>query len=55
MSESSFRSDARCAIANSLQYAPQKEKLSLKLKIGDHDEIVEEGEVFSEATFITIE
>lgn len=37
------------------QYAPQKEKLSLKLKIGDHDEIVEEGEVFSEATFITIE
>ena len=37
------------------QYAPQKEKLSLKLKIGEHDEIVEQGEVFSEATFITIE
>ncbi|KAB5572432.1 oxidative stress survival, Svf1-like protein [Coniochaeta sp. 2T2.1] len=37
------------------QYAPQKEKLSLKLKIGEHDEIVEQGEVFSEATFITVE
>lgn len=51
----SFWSNDVVHIANHSQYAPQKEKLSLKLKIGDHDEIVEEGEVFSEATFITIE
>jgi hypothetical protein len=38
-----------------LQYAPQKQKLSLKLKIGEHDDIIEEGETFSEATFITVE
>lgn len=34
-----------------LQYNPP-EKLTLKLKIGD-EEISEEGEVFSEATFIS--
>ncbi|KAK1771321.1 oxidative stress survival, Svf1-like protein [Phialemonium atrogriseum] len=34
------------------QYMPQKSKLSLKLKIGG-DEITEEGESYSEATFIT--
>ncbi|KAK3988522.1 oxidative stress survival, Svf1-like protein [Cladorrhinum sp. PSN332] len=34
------------------QYAPQKQKLSLKLKIGDQ-EISEEGYLFSEATFIS--
>ncbi|KAK3318264.1 oxidative stress survival, Svf1-like protein [Apodospora peruviana] len=34
------------------QYAPQKTKLSLKLKVGD-EEITEEGFLFSEATFIS--
>ncbi|KAK1759321.1 oxidative stress survival, Svf1-like protein [Echria macrotheca] len=34
------------------QYAPHAKKLSLKLKIGD-EEITEEGELFSEATFIS--
>lgn len=34
------------------QYMPLKKKMALKLKIGDH-EIVEEGEVFAEATFIS--
>jgi hypothetical protein len=34
------------------QYSPRKQKASLKLTIGDQ-EIVEEGELFSEATFIT--
>ncbi|KAH6672715.1 survival factor 1 [Plectosphaerella plurivora] len=33
------------------QYSPQKEKLALKLKIGD-EEITQQGELFSEATFI---
>lgn len=35
-----------------LQYMPSK-KLSLKIKIGDEPEIVEEGRLFSEATFIS--
>ncbi|KAH6635703.1 oxidative stress survival, Svf1-like protein [Chaetomium sp. MPI-SDFR-AT-0129] len=34
------------------QYAPQKSKISLKLKIGD-EEVTEEGFLFSEATFIS--
>ncbi|KAK5660376.1 hypothetical protein OQA88_12917 [Cercophora sp. LCS_1] len=34
------------------QYSPHAKKLSLKLKIGDQ-EITEEGDVFSEATFIS--
>ncbi|KAK4097390.1 oxidative stress survival, Svf1-like protein [Parathielavia hyrcaniae] len=34
------------------QYSPQKTKMSLKLKIGDQ-EVVEEGVVFAEATFIS--
>ncbi|KXX82072.1 Survival factor 1 [Madurella mycetomatis] len=34
------------------QYSPQKTKLSLKLRVGG-DEVVEEGFVFSEATFIS--
>lgn len=34
-----------------MQYAPRN-KLTLKLKIGD-EEISEQGELFSEATFIT--
>ncbi|KAM7201642.1 survival factor 1 [Rhypophila sp. PSN 637] len=34
------------------QYSPQKTKLPLKLKIGDQ-EVTEEGELFSEATFIS--
>ncbi|CRK25977.1 hypothetical protein BN1723_003331 [Verticillium longisporum] len=34
------------------QYSPQEKKLTLKLKIGD-EEISEEGQLFSEATFIS--
>jgi len=34
------------------QYSPQKQKLSLKLKIGDQ-EVTEEGVIFTEATFIS--
>ncbi|KAL2152942.1 hypothetical protein VTH82DRAFT_4097 [Thermothelomyces myriococcoides] len=34
------------------QYSPQKTKLSLKLNIGD-EEVIEEGVVFAEATFIS--
>lgn len=34
------------------QYSPHTKKLSLKLKIGD-EEVTEEGELFSEATFIS--
>lgn len=35
-----------------LQFQPRKNKLTLKLKIGD-EEITESGELFSEATFIS--
>lgn len=41
---------ATTADFSSSQYSP-KEKLSLKLKIGD-EEITQPGELFSEATFI---
>lgn len=36
-----------------MQYTPTKQKLSLKLKIGEEPEIVEQGQIFSEATFIS--
>jgi hypothetical protein len=39
-------------LLKALQFSPQQAPLELKLKIGD-EEIVEQGRLFSEATFIS--